>query len=298
MSSDNNIIVSVCCATYNHENYIRQCLEGFVIQQTTFPFEILIHEDASTDNTAGIVKEFEAKYPHLFRCVYQTVNQFAIQNTLTNILFPMSRGKYIALCEGDDYWTDPNKLQRQVDFLEANKEFSISTHNVLSKLYDAAGNLLNELEWFGKNHKEIYTINDLLMYGSGGATCSMVFRRVALDPLPEAFNFLKGGDWPLQIFCATKGKMKYFTDAMGVYRRNPSGLIASTRTITIFKDFGTDTCKYLNRYFNYKYNREISYQLYHYFYPNLADAYYKNKNLFLYILIRLKRFILKLQYRF
>ena len=108
----NNIKVSICCVTYNHENFLRQCLDGFVMQKTNFQFEILVHEDASTDGTEEIVKLYEEKYPNLFRCVYQSENQFLKQNTLVNILFKMAKGKYIALCEGDDYWTDPYKLQK------------------------------------------------------------------------------------------------------------------------------------------------------------------------------------------
>ena len=169
-------LVSICCVTYNHENFIRQCLDGFVIQKTNFVFEILVHEDASTDKTALILKQYETNYPQLFRCVYQSVNQFAIQNTLVNILFPMAKGKYIAICEGDDYWTDPYKLQKQVDFLEANPEFSICTHNVIvSERGKKDGKILQQTEWLGKDHRQVSTIKDLLMYGSGGATCSIVF---------------------------------------------------------------------------------------------------------------------------
>ena len=126
---DQTPIVSICCVTYNHEKYIRQCLEGFVMQKTDFPFEILVHDDASIDSTTRIVKEFEINYPHLFRCVYQTENQFLRQNVLTNILLPMARGSYISMCEGDDYWTDSNKLQIQVDFLEKNESFVGCFHN-------------------------------------------------------------------------------------------------------------------------------------------------------------------------
>lgn len=110
------------------------------MQQTNFPFEILVHEDASTDNTSVILREYEIKYPNLFRCVYQSENQFFKQNTLTNILFPMSKGKYIAFCEGDDYWTDPHKLQKQVDFLEENPDYNI-VWTKFSKV-DLIGNLI------------------------------------------------------------------------------------------------------------------------------------------------------------
>ena len=114
-----NIKLSVVCITYNHERFIRDCLEGFVMQKTDFPFEILINDDASTDKTADIIREYEAKYPHLFRCVYQTENQQGKKNVWTDILFPMVQGEYVALYEGDDYWTNPLKLQKQVDFLDA-----------------------------------------------------------------------------------------------------------------------------------------------------------------------------------
>ena len=114
-------VVSVICCTYNHEPYIRQCLEGFMMQKTDFPFEVLVHDDASTDNTSSIVKEFEAKFPDIIKPIYQLENQYHKKiDILTTYLFSRAKGRYIALCEGDDYWTDPLKLQKQVDFLEQN----------------------------------------------------------------------------------------------------------------------------------------------------------------------------------
>lgn len=120
----NDVMVSICCTAYNHEKYIEKALEGFIMQQCNFKFEILVSDDASTDNTASIIKKYESKYPNLFKVFYLKENQYSKGNKpLFNILFPAAQGKYIALCEGDDYWTDSLKLQKQVDFLEANEEF-------------------------------------------------------------------------------------------------------------------------------------------------------------------------------
>ena len=114
-------LVSINCITYNHCKYIRDALEGFLMQITNFPVEILIHDDASTDGTAEIIKEYEKQYPWLIKPVYQTENQYSKHNgTISKIQYGRARGKYLAFCEGDDYWTDHYKLQKQVDFLESN----------------------------------------------------------------------------------------------------------------------------------------------------------------------------------
>lgn len=117
----NTPLVSICCIAYNHEKYIRQTIEGFLMQVTAFPIEILIHDDASLDNTANIIREYEEMHPELILPIYQKENQYSkgIKINAT-FLYPRARGKYIALCEGDDYWIDPYKLQKQVDILERN----------------------------------------------------------------------------------------------------------------------------------------------------------------------------------
>ena len=100
--------ISICCLTYNHEPYIEQCLEGFLMQKVDFPIEILIHDDASTDKTAEIIRKYESKYPEIIKPVYQSENQYSKGISVSRVYqFPRAQGKYIALCEGDDYWTDP-----------------------------------------------------------------------------------------------------------------------------------------------------------------------------------------------
>ena len=116
-------LVSINCITYNHKQYIRDAIEGFLMQITNFPVEILIHDDASTDGTVEIIREYEKQYPWLIKPVYQTENQYSKHNSfisISKIQYGRALGKYIAFCEGDDYWTDHYKLQKQVDFLESN----------------------------------------------------------------------------------------------------------------------------------------------------------------------------------
>lgn len=129
-------LVSICCITYNHARFIRKCLDGFLMQETSFPIEILIHDDASTDGTDGIIREYADKYPNLILPLFETENQYSQgkQNEIDFYNYRRARGKYIAYCEGDDYWTDPLKLQKQVDFMESHPDYSVCFHRC--KYYD------------------------------------------------------------------------------------------------------------------------------------------------------------------
>lgn len=129
MGSREHPLVSVCCLVYNHAPFLRECFEGFVMQKTNFSIEILVHDDASTDGSQEIIKEYTAKYPTLFKPIYQKENQYSKGGgIMQKYLYPRAKGKYIALCEGDDYWTDPYKLQKQVDFLETHLDYSLCCH--------------------------------------------------------------------------------------------------------------------------------------------------------------------------
>ncbi len=120
IEQDNEIMVSIVCDAYNHEKYIADALEGFVMQKTNFAFEILVHDDASTDRTAEIIRDYEKRYPNLIKPIYETENQYSKQDgSLERIQFGRVKGKYTAMCEGDDYWTDPLKLQKQFDAMES-----------------------------------------------------------------------------------------------------------------------------------------------------------------------------------
>lgn len=219
-----NVKLSIVCITYNHERFIRDCLEGFVMQKTDFPFEILINDDASTDKTADIIREYEAKYPHLFRCVYQTENQWGKKNVWTDILFPMVQGEYVALCEGDDYWTDENKLQKQIDFMESHPDFSICFHPVTVHWDDNSkpdSVFPNDKEHF---YKTELTLTDLLVHNFI-QTNSVVYRwRFHHDPLALMPNNILPGDWFLHLLHAQVGKIGFLPDVMAVYRRNQGGI--------------------------------------------------------------------------
>ena len=152
-------LVSVLMVTFNHEKYIAQALESILMQITNFKYEIIIGEDCSTDNTKLIIRKFENKYPGRIFPIYHEANVGPMRNVY-EFTFPKCTGKYIAALEGDDYWTDPNKLQRQVDFLEANPDFSICFHN-MQIIYENSPekNHLSNIE-----QKEISDINDLARY--------------------------------------------------------------------------------------------------------------------------------------
>lgn len=130
--SDKDIKVSVYCLTYNHEKYIRKTLEGFVNQITDFKFEVFVHDDASTDHTPDIIKEYADRYPSIIKPILQQENRYSKGgNICSKYIYPKMHGKYIACCEGDDYWNISHKLQRQFDMMEAHPECSLSTHKVL-----------------------------------------------------------------------------------------------------------------------------------------------------------------------
>lgn len=128
---NNEVKVSVCCLVYNHEKYLREFFEGIVNQKTNFKYEVIIHDDASTDNSQEIIREYEKKYPDIIKPIYQTENRYSKHLSPARLyVYPKVKGKYIAFCEGDDYWTNQNKLQKQYDIMEKNPNCSICTHKV------------------------------------------------------------------------------------------------------------------------------------------------------------------------
>ena len=219
---DRAAMVSIVCNVYNHEKYIRQTLEGFVSQQTTFPFEVLVHDDASTDHSADIIREYEAKYPDIIKPICQTVNQFS-QKVPINATFQIPRitGKYVATCEGDDYWTDPLKLQKQFDFMEANPEYSLCTCSVvwLDMRTNTQTNQCATVE-----DKDV-SLEDIILETKGRIFqfASFFMKKDVFCVRSEWMRHFGVGDTPLAMHAALQGKVRMLADCMAVYRNHAEG---------------------------------------------------------------------------
>lgn len=214
MIQENPILVSVLCATYNHEKYITACLQGLVSQKANFCFEILVHDDASTDGTRDIVLGFEKQYPHLIRTICQTENRYSKNDKIyTNYIYPVARGKYFAMCEGDDYWTDLYKLQKQVDFLEHNPDYSLVYTNYTEYIQ-------SKEEWREPEGKtpEGYVYEYLLKGWIRCRTMTVCYRREIHDKMPLLAEDFFTGDWLIFLTASLSGRFKYLPEVTGVYR--------------------------------------------------------------------------------
>ena len=214
-----NPLVSIACITFNHESYIRQCLDGFIMQKTNFAYEIVIHDDASTDKTQEIILEYCSKHPKLFRPIFQKDNKYKEgKGILARFVFPECRGKYIALCEGDDYWTDPLKLQKQVEFLENNSGFVMCSHRN-SRYYQHE----SRHEHNPKGENQVYTL-DMLLNGEWlFNTLTVLFKREALD-VEKLIKTKNNKDLTLFYYILSKGNGYYLNDEMAVYRIHNDGV--------------------------------------------------------------------------
>lgn len=217
-------LVSIICLTYNHEAYLRETLEGFVMQKTDFPFEALVHEDASTDGTAAILREYEAKYPEIIRPIYQTENQYSKPGVyiVKTFLLPRAEGKYFAVCDGDDPFTDPEKLQKQVDFLETHPEYSCCVHRARWHVAGTApetDRIYPEL-----SEGEDFTAEDIIRRGAGlFATNSFLIRREAYATIPETFRVPEVGDYTTLMYAAICGKVRCLPEVMSVHNDGVEG---------------------------------------------------------------------------
>lgn len=217
-----NIMVSVICNTYNHEKYIGDAIKGIVNQKTDFKFELLIHDDASTDHNADIIREYEKKYPDIIRATLEKENQLKHCHITRDIAFPQARGKYIAFCEGDDYWTDMEKLQKQVDFLEKHEDYSMCLHNAV--MLDNETGEKRVLDTFPKDGT--YSQEEQISAGMGSdfpAFASYMIRSDLLKNIPDFVFEGRVLDYPLRQYYANCGKVYYFEKPMSVYRVSVAG---------------------------------------------------------------------------
>ena len=211
---EQTVAVSIICNAYNHEPYIAQCLEGLVTQKTNFVFEILVHDDASTDRTAQIIRDYEVRYPHLLKPIYQTENQYS-KGGVGRFQYSRVRGKYIALCEGDDYWTDPLKLQKQFDAMEAHPEVDICAHTAVKE--DArTGKTLSVIA--PKQTDCVIPVEEVILGGGAYVATNSLFYRAEINGAVPQFRQIIGIDYTTQIHGALRGGMLYLKDCMSVYR--------------------------------------------------------------------------------
>lgn len=250
-SENEPLIVSIKCITYNHEAYIRQCLEGFVMQKTNFRYEAIVHDDASTDATATIIREYAEKYPDIIKPILENENQYSKGgNVLYNIMESHLHGKYVCICEGDDYWTDPNKLQTQVDYLESHPD-CVLVHTGVA-FVDKNSSVLAIKHFDDEN---IDYKRYIIEKGNPIVSASVCYRRgVDLEwgNIREAIPFkLMMGDKPHWIFLATKGTIKYLQETTTAYRildtsashhKNPEKALAYSQN-------GSDINFYFNKLF-------------------------------------------------
>lgn len=254
------IMVSICCITYNHENYIADAIESFLMQKKNFAFEILIHDDASTDNTASIIREYEKKYPGLIKPIYQVENQYSKGIQVQQFNYERAKGKYIALCEGDDYWLDPDKLQKQVDYLEDHPNCSMCAHAALMVTTEKQETGVELRPSVGSR---LLTVEEIISNGGGFiSTNSIVYKAQYADSRPDFFNKTRIGDYPLAIYLALKGEVYYIDEYMSAYRTGVPG--SWTERVATkyeprknhYKEIET-MLDAVNKYSNYKHNKVI-----------------------------------------
>ena len=243
--------VSICCQTFNHAGFLKQCLESFLMQKTTFAFEVLIHDDASTDGTVNIIKEFAEKYPAIIKPLYQTENQYSKGiKPLTIFNLPRAKGTYIALCEGDDYWTDPYKLQKQVDILEAHKEYSASFHETEQRLEDGSKGKI-----YGKDAPDILTTEDTFSTVSPFHTSSIVFRNI-LGELPEWYKKVFSSDMALFSILSSFGPLKKIPEIMSVYRKHEHGITSRPEVIRRHNYTRIELMNYLDEFHHHRFHEK------------------------------------------
>lgn len=211
-------LVSIICITYNQEKFIKQTLEGFLKQETDFRFEVLVHDDASSDDTVSIVRDFTAAYPDIVKPIFEKRNQYSNSGwEFLNDMFYAAKGKYIAMCEGDDFWTDQSKLQKQIDYLESRPDYALCFHPVNVHYEDGDGeNRISPLV----TGRKVFSV-EALIKDNYINTCSVVYRRQEYKDLP---NKIMPHDVYMHLYHAQFGKIGFINDVMATYRKQSGGV--------------------------------------------------------------------------
>ena len=295
-------LVSICCIVYNHENYLRDCIDGFLMQKTDFEYEILIHDDASTDSSQEIIREYYNKYPNLIRPILQTENQYSQGKKILPILFGQAKGKYIALCEGDDYWTDPTKLKKEVEILEDRSDLIGVVTNSL--IVDSFGNTIKaKIEFvYPGNRQGSYTLHDYFKCAPSYPTATVVFRNMQMNEILCKMSHTQNkylGDWTLWAILHSYGDFFYLDEVTSAYRINPTSITHTVDRVGRAKA-NLSICKSLSEVLPPEYAHYLKKDGWMYF--SVFMAYHKEKRYvkmleyLLYCLIRYPKYTIKRLY--
>ena len=251
-----DVIVAIKCLVYNHEPYLRDCLDGFVMQQTNFPFVAIVHDDASTDNSAAIIREYEEKYPDIIKPIYEAENQYSKRDgslgRIMNAAVDATGAKYVAMCEGDDYWTDPLKLQKQVDFMEANPEYGLCYTDY--SVCDEFGNITEESHFKTSQRKPILTFEEHLFSQGYIAPMTWLFRKDVYTSITN--DMIQGttdGTYVLALEFFYNSKVAFLPINTATYRVSPGSASRPLSISGLFKYrkgvYNTEL-EYIKRYTN------------------------------------------------
>lgn len=260
-------LVSICCTTYNHEKYIADAIDSFLMQETDFPIEIIIHDDASTDNTSNIIREYERKYPNIIKPIYQTENQYSKgRKILIRFIYPKVKGKYIAMCEGDDFWIDPKKLQKQVDILECYEQYSFCFHAV--SIVDT-NKVPKGRFWgpYGKGNGE-YSMKNNIKPTFVHLSSLLMRTKYLRNDMPEWYMNSRHGDYALALYMSTFGKGYFIDEVMSSYRIGVENSVmtklrknfSNEMRLDFYLDFYTERMSTLDKadeYYEYRFHDEI-----------------------------------------
>lgn len=259
-----HMMVSINCVTFNHEYCLEEALDSFLMQDTDFAFEILIHDDVSTDGTADIMRRYEKKYPNIVKPIYQTENQFAKNINPMSLLYKKVQGKYMAFCDGDDFWTDTKKLTIQVEEMEKHPDVNLSFHPVHQLINGKQGDIVSK----HADQNRIFDTREVIL--KGGEFCptgSLMFRSKLLLELPDWFKEMIPGDYPMQIVASMSGGALYINKSMAIYRIGEVGAWSNlAKDDDQKKKMGLDALHNMldkiDEYLNYEFQEEFQQLIY------------------------------------
>lgn len=260
-----DVMVSICCTVYNQEKYIKKAIDSFLQQDVNFKYEIIIHDDASNDSTPDIIKEYQKKYPEIIKPIYQKENQYSKGKKVSLIAMENAKGKYIALCEGDDYWIDSSKLERQVNYMEKHPKCSLCFHNAYTYnlLTQSKVPMMKKTRRYYKFLKN-YNVGDMAKLDFI-PTASLMFKKSDVKRLPDFYKSSIVGDLPLRLIMTSFGYCHYIDRIMSMYVRG-TGKSATDEFKKNLKDIDKtmeylakkqECIKNVNKYTNYKFNKDF-----------------------------------------